>query len=43
MFVYGVRGHHGKSSEVESDSDEDPETMLMVVLTIISIKNRFYQ
>lgn len=31
MFVCGVRGH-GNSSDVESEDDEDPETMLMVRL-----------
>lgn len=30
MFVYGVKGHYGNSSEAESDGDDDPETMLMV-------------
>lgn len=30
MFVYGVKGHYGFSSEAESDGDDDPETMLMV-------------
>lgn len=30
MFVYGVKGHYGFSSDAESDGDDDPETMLLV-------------